>query len=69
MQKLKESTNTQWINCDLFSLDLKMLVKDSPKYDIIIADPPWKIHMESLPYDVLDTDQEVIDMMKDIKEL
>jgi len=56
LQKLKESPNTQWINCDLFNFNLKILVEDSEKYDVIIVDPPWKIHMESLPYEVLDSD-------------
>ena len=35
----------QWINCDLRNFDLKVL----GKFDIVMADPPWDIHM-SLPY-------------------
>ena len=38
-------TPAQWINCDLRSLDMKVL----GKFSIIMADPPWDIHME-LPY-------------------
>ncbi|CAG5080921.1 Oidioi.mRNA.OKI2018_I69.PAR.g9740.t1.cds [Oikopleura dioica] len=35
----------QWINCDIRHLDLTVL----GKYTVIMADPPWDIHME-LPY-------------------
>lgn len=38
-------TPPQWINCDLRSLDMAVL----GKFSIIMADPPWDIHME-LPY-------------------
>lgn len=35
----------QWINCDIRHMDLTTL----GKYSVIMADPPWDIHME-LPY-------------------
>lgn len=35
----------QWIDCDLKNFDYSML----GKFDVILADPPWDIHM-SLPY-------------------
>ena len=38
-------TEPQWINCDIRHLDLTVL----GKYTVIMADPPWDIHME-LPY-------------------
>lgn len=38
----------QWINCDVRTFDLATL----GKFDVILADPPWDIHM-SLPYGTL----------------
>lgn len=35
----------QWIQCDLRFLDMTVL----GKFAVIMADPPWDIHME-LPY-------------------
>lgn len=35
----------QWIQCDLRTIDMKVL----GKFSVIMADPPWDIHME-LPY-------------------
>ncbi|CAK8696171.1 unnamed protein product [Clavelina lepadiformis] len=35
----------QWINCDIRYLDISIL----GKFSVIMADPPWDIHME-LPY-------------------
>ena len=35
----------QWVQCDLRSLDLSVL----GKFSVVMADPPWDIHME-LPY-------------------
>ena len=35
----------EWINCDIRSLDMAVL----GKFSVIMADPPWDIHME-LPY-------------------
>lgn len=41
----------QWIDCDLKNFDYSML----GKFDIILADPPWDIHM-SLPYGTMSDD-------------
>ena len=38
----------QWLCCDLKSFDLKIL----GKFDVIMADPPWDIHM-TLPYETM----------------
>ena len=35
----------QWVNCDIRILDMSCL----GKFSVIMADPPWDIHME-LPY-------------------
>ncbi|TKY85480.1 hypothetical protein EX895_005642 [Sporisorium graminicola] len=43
--------NAQWIDCDLKNFDYSML----GKFDIILADPPWDIHM-SLPYGTMSDD-------------
>ncbi|EST05277.2 MT-A70-like protein [Kalmanozyma brasiliensis GHG001] len=40
-----DQSEAQWIDCDLKDFDYSML----GKFDIILADPPWDIHM-SLPY-------------------
>ncbi|KAJ3759019.1 MT-A70-domain-containing protein [Lentinula raphanica] len=42
----------QWINCDLRKFDLSLL----GQFHIILADPPWDIHM-SLPYGTLTDDE------------
>ena len=42
----------QWICCDLRYLDLKVL----GKFSVIMADPPWDIHME-LPYGTMSDDE------------
>jgi mRNA (2'-O-methyladenosine-N6-)-methyltransferase len=54
-------TSPQWINCDIRYLDLSVL----GKFTVIMADPPWDIHME-LPYGTM-TDEEMKNMR--IKEL
>lgn len=41
----------QWIDCDLKNFDYSML----GKFDVILADPPWDIHM-SLPYGTMSDD-------------
>jgi mRNA (2'-O-methyladenosine-N6-)-methyltransferase len=41
----------QWIDCDLKQFDYAML----GKFDVILADPPWDIHM-SLPYGTMSDD-------------
>ena len=38
----------QWICCDLRHIDFRVL----GKFDVIMADPPWDIHMK-LPYGTL----------------
>ncbi|KAI3623298.1 IME4 [Malassezia furfur] len=42
----------QWISCDLRTFDLAQL----GTFDVIVADPPWDIHM-SLPYGTLSDEQ------------
>jgi mRNA m6A methyltransferase catalytic subunit len=51
----------QWLNCDIRTFDLGVL----GHFDVIMADPPWRISMESLPYGTM-TDAEVrtLDMCK-----
>ena len=46
-----EQQDAQWIDCDLKNFDYSML----GKFDIILADPPWDIHM-SLPYGTMSDD-------------
>ena len=49
-------TPPQWINCDIRYLDLSVL----GKFTVIMADPPWDIHME-LPYGTM-KDEEMRNM-------
>ena len=42
----------QWVQCDLRSLDLSVL----GKFSVVMADPPWDIHME-LPYGTMSDDE------------
>ncbi|KXS17938.1 MT-A70-domain-containing protein [Gonapodya prolifera JEL478] len=42
----------QWVNCDVRSLDYTVL----GKFSVIMADPPWDIHM-SLPYGTMKDDE------------
>ena len=42
----------QWIQCDLRQLDMSIL----GKFSVIMADPPWDIHME-LPYGTMGDDE------------
>ena len=42
----------QWINCDIRYLDFSTL----GKFSVIMADPPWDIHME-LPYGTMQDDE------------
>eukprot|EP00727_Mastigamoeba_balamuthi_P011830 m51a1_g727 putative n6-adenosine-methyltransferase mt-a70-like (780) ;mRNA; r:466016-468870 len=44
--------DAQWISCDIRSLDLSVL----GKFGVIMADPPWDIHME-LPYGTLNDEE------------
>jgi mRNA (2'-O-methyladenosine-N6-)-methyltransferase len=51
----KESTTLyppQWVQCDLRYLDMTVL----GKFAVIMADPPWDIHME-LPYGTMSDDE------------
>lgn len=47
LQSSHKMTPPQWVNCDLRSLDMTCL----GKFSVVMADPPWDIHME-LPYGV-----------------
>lgn len=51
----------QWINCDLRQVDFSPMKSMNVK--VIMADPPWLIHME-LPYGTME-DQEVLDLKID----
>jgi mRNA (2'-O-methyladenosine-N6-)-methyltransferase len=42
----------QWIQCDMRTFDLSVL----GKFSVIMADPPWDIHME-LPYGTMSDDE------------
>ncbi|GAA49632.1 N6-adenosine-methyltransferase 70 kDa subunit [Clonorchis sinensis] len=42
----------QWINCDIRQLNMSIL----GKFAVIMADPPWDIHME-LPYGTMSDDE------------
>jgi mRNA (2'-O-methyladenosine-N6-)-methyltransferase len=42
----------QWVNCDIRILDMNCL----GKFSVIMADPPWDIHME-LPYGTMGDDE------------
>lgn len=44
----KPAIPAQWINCDLRVFDFRVL----GKFDVVMADPPWDIHM-NLPYGTL----------------
>ncbi|XP_030831243.1 N6-adenosine-methyltransferase catalytic subunit [Strongylocentrotus purpuratus] len=45
-------TPPQWVQCDLRSMDFEVL----GKFSVIMADPPWDIHME-LPYGTMQDDE------------
>ena len=46
------SRPSQWINCDIRFFDFSIM----GKYDVIMADPPWDIHMD-LPYGTLSDEE------------
>ncbi|KAJ7904270.1 MT-A70-domain-containing protein [Mycena olivaceomarginata] len=50
--KLTKQLPPQWINCDLRRFDYSVL----GKFHVIMADPPWDIHM-SLPYGTMTDDE------------
>jgi mRNA (2'-O-methyladenosine-N6-)-methyltransferase len=53
---------SQWVNCDIRKFDLSIL----GKFDVIMADPPWDIHMD-LPYGTL-SDEEMRNLrVKDLQ--
>ncbi|KDR83391.1 hypothetical protein GALMADRAFT_235496 [Galerina marginata CBS 339.88] len=50
--KVTKPLPPQWINCDLRTFDYSTL----GKFHVIMADPPWDIHM-SLPYGTMNDDE------------
>uniref|UniRef100_A0A6A7FTL8 mRNA m(6)A methyltransferase n=2 Tax=Hirondellea gigas TaxID=1518452 RepID=A0A6A7FTL8_9CRUS len=61
VEKFEHTFEAQWINCDVRKFDLSVLVpkgKNCSGFSVVLADPPWDIHME-LPYGTL-TDQEML---------
>ncbi|VDC02590.1 unnamed protein product [Peniophora sp. CBMAI 1063] len=50
--KIGELMPAQWINCDVRRFDYSVL----GKFHVIMADPPWDIHM-SLPYGTMTDDE------------
>ncbi|KAF8305026.1 MT-A70-domain-containing protein [Clavulina sp. PMI_390] len=50
--KLTKPSPPQWVNCDLRHFDATVL----GKFHVIMADPPWDIHM-SLPYGTMTDDE------------
>ena len=45
-------TPPQWVQCDLRNFKLPVL----GKFTVVMADPPWDIHME-LPYGTMSDDE------------
>ena len=45
-------TPAQWVNCDMRYFDMSVL----GKFSVVMADPPWDIHME-LPYGTMGDDE------------
>ncbi len=58
------SLPSQWINCDIRHFDISVL----GDFQVIMADPPWDIHMD-LPYGTLSDEEmkniKINDLMKD----
>ena len=55
--------DAQWVNCDIRYFDYNIL----GKFDVIMADPPWDIHMD-LPYGTL-SDEEMKNLkIKDLQD-
>ncbi|ESO04318.1 hypothetical protein HELRODRAFT_79167 [Helobdella robusta] len=56
LSKIDDATTTlfppQWVQCDLRQFDMSVL----GKFAIVMADPPWDIHME-LPYGTMSDDE------------
>ncbi|CAN6674406.1 N6-adenosine-methyltransferase Ime4p [Trichomonascus vanleenenianus] len=60
----KKIAPAQWINCDIRQLDLSIL----GQFSVIIADPPWDIHMNGhlqLPYGVI-TDEDFMNFKMEV---
>lgn len=51
-RKMTKYRLMQWICCDIRYLDVSIL----GKFAVVMADPPWDIHME-LPYGTLTDDE------------
>jgi len=49
---LLEQDVAQWVNCDIRTFDMSLI----GQFTVIMADPPWDIHME-LPYGTLTDDE------------
>jgi mRNA m6A methyltransferase catalytic subunit len=59
----EEVLDSQWVNCDIRYFDYSIL----GKFDVIMADPPWDIHMD-LPYGTL-SDEEMKSLnVKDLQD-
>lgn len=59
----EEVLDSQWVNCDIRYFDYSIL----GKFDVIMADPPWDIHMD-LPYGTL-SDEEMKSLnIKDLQD-
>lgn len=43
---------SQWVNCDIRTFEVELL----GQFGVIMADPPWDIHME-LPYGTMADDE------------
>ena len=50
----------EWVNCDMRLFDFTVL----GKFDAIMADPPWDIHM-NLPYGTM-KDKEMLNLRVDL---
>eukprot|EP01083_Nonionella_stella_P040201 109254_1 len=60
-ERFTYSFSQQWINCDVRTFDFSVLVpKGTPGFSVVMADPPWDIHM-SLPYGTL-SDAEMMNL-------
>ena len=52
LQPRTKLTPAQWVNCDLRFFDMTCI----GKFSVVMADPPWDIHME-LPYGTMSDDE------------
>jgi mRNA (2'-O-methyladenosine-N6-)-methyltransferase len=58
-----EVLDAQWANCDIRYFDFNIL----GKFDVIMADPPWDIHMD-LPYGTLSDEEMKSLKVKDLQD-